>query len=301
MTSDIPPGGIPNVCRLTRQKVRPVVLVAAVVMLRAVPAASQTTLDQSALDARILPQALDRVSQRVDDSQSPQEGDRGSSLLRDIGSDYRRFFTTRDTLRTLGVGLAASLSVRPLDDDIVSSGFNSALPEHDSQGLDKVFEPGRILGGGFVQVGAAFATYGVGSLLDATEVSGLGRDLVRVQLLTQGVTQFLKHTVRRMRPDGSSRTSFPSGHASGTFASAAVLQSHYGWRVGIPAFGVASYVAASRLAHNRHYLSDVVFGAAVGLTAGRTVTFVRGETQFTLSPMVAPGGAGVQVLILRLQ
>ena len=103
-----------------------------------------------------------------------------------------------------------------------------------------------------------------------------------------------------MRPDGSSRSSFPSGHASGTFASATVLQRHYGWKVGIPAFGVASYVAASRLAENKHYLSDVVFGAAIGLTAGRTVTFGMGSTRFEVSPMAARGGAGVQVSVFKL-
>ena len=103
-------------------------------------------------------------------------------------------------------------------------------------------------GSSLVQVGGAFATYGVGSLIRKPGVAALGRDLVRVQLLTQGVTQLLKYSVRRTRPDGSSRSSYPSGHASGTFASATVLQRHYGWKVGIPAFGVASYVAASRLA-----------------------------------------------------
>ena len=123
---------------------------------------------------------------------------------------------------------------------------------------------------------------------------------MRVQFLTQGITQLVKYTARRMRPDGSSRSSFPSGHASGTFASATVLQRHYGWKVGIPAFGVASYVAASRLAENKHYLSDVVFGAAIGLTAGRTVTFGMGSTRFELSPMASQGGAGVQVSVFKL-
>ena len=78
------------------------------------------------------------------------------------------------------------------------------------------------------------------------------------------------------RPDGSSELSYPSGHTSGTFASATVLKRHFGWKVGIPAFSVASYVGASRLALNRHYLSDVVFRAAIGIAAGRTITFSRG-------------------------
>ena len=123
---------------------------------------------------------------------------------------------------------------------------------------------------------------------------------MRAQLLTQGVTQLLKYSVRRTRPDGSSRTSFPSGHASGTFTSATVLQRHYGWKVGIPAFGVASYVAASRIAENKHFLSDVIFGAAIGIAGGRTVTFRKGATRFELAPIAAPGGAGVQVSVFNV-
>ena len=190
--------------------------------------------------------------------------------------------------------------MKPFDERIAKSGFNLELPQNEDGTLDGVFDPGTLLGSSLVQVGGAFATYGVGSLIRKPGVAALGRDLVRVQLLTQGVTQLLKYSVRRTRPDGSSRSSYPSGHASGTFASATVLQRHYGWKVGIPAFGVASYVAASRLAENKHYLSDVILGAAIGITAGRTVTFRKGATRFELSPMAAPGGAGVQVSVLRL-
>ena len=61
---------------------------------------------------------------------------------------------------------------------------------------------------------------------------------------------------------------FPSGHASTTFASASVLEAHFGWKFGVPAYAFATYVAASRLHENRHYLSDVVFGGAIGWPPG---------------------------------
>ena len=66
-----------------------------------------------------------------------------------------------------------------------------------------------------------------------------------------------------------------------------------GWKVGLPAFGVATYVAASRIQEKRHFLSDVAFGAAIGIVAGRTVTIGRGETRFAVAPMATPGGGGV--------
>ena len=72
-----------------------------------------------------------------------------------------------------------------------------------------------------------------------------------------------------------------------------MLQRHFGWKVGIPAYGVASYVAASRLQTNRHYLSDIAFGAALGIVAGHTVTIGRGNARFAVAPVAAPGGGGV--------
>ena len=70
-------------------------------------------------------------------------------------------------------------------------------------------------------------------------------------------------------------------------------QRHFGWKVGIPAYGAASYVAASRLQTNRHYLSDVAFGAALGIVAGRTVTVGHGNARFAVAPVAAPGGGGI--------
>jgi oxepin-CoA hydrolase/3-oxo-5,6-dehydrosuberyl-CoA semialdehyde dehydrogenase len=84
--------------------------------------------------------------------------------------------------------------------------------------------------------------------------------------------------------------SFPSGHAAITFAAATVLQQHLGYRAAIPTYAVASYVAMSRLHDNRHYASDVAFGAALGVVVGRSVTF-HGRN-FYGSPMLVHGGPG---------
>ena len=228
-------------------------------------------------------------------AQGNDEQSQSSSLLRDIGTDLSKFFTSRDTYMVLGLGLGASAALRPLDDNIIASRMNGEL--YQRRGLDSAFESGEILGGALVQFGSAFAAYGVGKIAGHSGMSELGRDLVRVQLLSGGMTQLLKYTVRRTRPDGSNRASFPSGHASGTFATAAVLHRWYGPRVGVPAIAVASYVAASRLSENKHHLSDLAFGAAIGLAAGRVVAVDRGSTRFELTPIAVAGGGGVQVSI----
>ena len=105
---------------------------------------------------------------------------------------------------------------------------------------------------------------------------------------------------RPARTSDGTEFSFPSGHSAATFASATVLQRHFGWKVGVPAFAVASYVAASRVQEKRHFLSDVAFGATLGIIAGRTVTVGRGEARFAVSPMADTGRRGRVVQLGRV-
>lgn len=222
----------------------------------------------------------------------PSRSEPRTTFLRDVAGDVRTIVGSEEHLWTIGLGLGASAGVRPMD-RAVARAFNSELEEGTVQ--DRLFELGEIIGSWKMQVAPAFMLYGLGRLVDAPEMADLGRDLARVQVLSQGLTQIIKRTVRRGRPDGSGRTSFPSGHASGTFATAALLQRRYGWKIGAPAFGVATYVAASRLNANKHFLSDIPFGVALGLVAGRSVRLDRGSIH--IAPVVAPHGAGVQVSV----
>src|SRR6185436_13866001 len=120
-----------------------------------------------------------------------------------------------------------------------------------------------------------------------------GGDIMRAQLLSQLYVQTLKYTVRRERPDQSNNLSFPSGHSASAFATAGVLQRHYGWKVGVPATVVAAYVATARVHDNKHYLSDVIFGAAMGIASERTVTLHAGRYGVTLIPVVGAPRASV--------
>jgi len=82
-------------------------------------------------------------------------------------------------------------------------------------------------------------------------------------------SEALKRIVSRRRPNGN-RYSFPSGHTAGSFALAATLQEIYGKTVGIPAYAMAWFVAATRMNDDKHYLSDVVAGAVLGTVIGRS-------------------------------
>jgi len=207
-----------------------------------------------------------------------------TDLVRDTIGDFRRV-PSGETATWLGVGAAVTFAGHFADRTVTRRLSGAAA-------LDPVFEPGKSIGGARLQLGGALATYAVGKFAGRPRVAQVGADLFRAQVVAQTLTAAVKLSVRRTRPDGS-EFSFPSGHTSITFASATVLQRDLGWKVGLPAFGVATYVAASRIQERRHFLSDVAFGAAIGIVAGRTVTIGRGETRFAVAPMAAPGGGGV--------
>ena len=183
---------------------------------------------------------------RPEFNESPVEHEPTSpNLLRLIGNDFKNLVTTKENLVILGVGLGAAWGASHFDEDVAASGFNSELGG--SVALDHVFESGEIAGAGHTQLAIAIATFGVGKLSASNGVAELGRDLLRAQTVAGSVTFVMKVAVGRERPDGSSNRSFPSGHTSASFATASVLERRYGWRVGVPAYVFAGYVAGSRL------------------------------------------------------
>ena len=222
------------------------------------------------------------------------EGEQEQNPFKLLPRDFKNVFTRKENAYTIGIGLGAAWAASSLDDRIAGSTFNSERYGGTGTALDKTFEPGEMLGSAIVQMGGAFATYGIGKLWPQSDMVYLGRDLIRAQIVTQSLTIGIKTAVGRERPDGTN-WSFPSGHASTSFATATVIQRHYGWHAGIPAYVLAGFVAASRLNEDRHYLSDVVFGAALGVMAGRTVTFQLGKGRFLVTPTAGPGQVGIQL------
>lgn len=101
--------------------------------------------------------------------------------------------------------------------------------------------------------------------------SGWGRMIVSDAFsaaIMAGAVNGLKYSVGRLRPDGSRRNSFPSGHTATAFMTATMLHKEYGWRS--PWFSIGGYTAAavtgiSRILNNRHWLSDVIAGGAIGI------------------------------------
>lgn len=101
------------------------------------------------------------------------------------------------------------------------------------------------------------------------------------------ITEALKRIVREKRPDGSARTSFPSGHATAAFA-AATMQSYYHPKQAPFWYAGATIIAASRVQLNRHYVHDVVAGAAVGYFTSRLE--LRSRRGLLLRPFISDNG-----------
>jgi hypothetical protein len=93
-----------------------------------------------------------------------------------------------------------------------------------------------------------------------------------------GATVFtaLKYTVKEERPDKSDDLSFPSGHTSIAFTNAALLYYEYKdsnlWYAS-SGFLFATATGVLRIANNKHYTSDVLAGAGIGLASGLIVSY----------------------------
>lgn len=192
---------------------------------------------------------------------------------------------------------------------VMASGIGSALVVHSSdddvstwtrsQGTADYARIGDRLGSGWVQGGVALTTYGVGVLTGQRTMTHLGSDLIRAQALNAVLTRGLKFASGRRRPSGGPE-SLPSGHTSASFASAAVLDAHFGWRVGIPAYAVAGFVGWTRVRDNAHWLTDVIVGSAIGVSVGRTVARGHRDGERTWTIVPSAGSSHVAVYVTRI-
>lgn len=111
---------------------------------------------------------------------------------------------------------------------------------------------------------------------------------------TLGVTFALKELVKKERPDHSDNHSFPSMHSSVSFTAASFIQHRYGWKWGIPAYALSTYVAWSRVYGKKHDGWDVAAGAAIGVAS--TYIFTRPFAKrhaLSLSPIAGEGHYGL--------
>ncbi len=251
--------------------------------------------DLSAGNGAIAPR-LRGLSQQQPSPPHPEPQHTGlKALVLETANDFNAFPRRTSTWVILAIGGAAAAAAHPLDDKV-----NARLAGSDAAG--RFFAAGKYIGAAYVQAGTAVALYVVGRYVlphaegqsKTNKVSHLGFDLLRGLIVSQALTQGIKVAVRRDRPTGEC-CAFPSGHSSSAFATASVIERHLGYRGAIPTYAIASYVALSRLHDNRHYLSDVLFGGALGIASGWTVVGRHGRSNYALIPVPVRGGVMVSI------
>jgi membrane-associated phospholipid phosphatase len=179
--------------------------------------------------------------------------------------------------------------------------------------IDYVGRPGAFLIGG--------AVYGLGRLIDSERMADLGLHGSEALLLTEILTRVIKSPAGRARPlvdpdkphdfklgrgfGDRNYQSFPSGHTSVAFAAAAAVTMETatwwpGWKpyIGTAMYGGAALVGLSRMYRNKHWASDVAFGAALGtFTAWKVVQYNHdhpdtGLNRWLLGMSIIPANGG---------
>jgi membrane-associated phospholipid phosphatase len=187
-----------------------------------------------------------------------------------------------------GVVTPKALSIMAVGFVLARLSWNVEDPDRIGRFLDQdlfsVTDVGDIYGDGLFLTAGVLGLSAAGRATRSQRLTAFSSDLTRSLLLSTSATWALKLSVGRRRPSGGPH-SFPSGHTSAAFCIAPVVASHFGWKAAVPAYVLAGFTGIARMEDWRHYLSDVVFGAAIGIAAG---------------DMVAGGGASSLFQYLRL-
>jgi len=157
-----------------------------------------------------------------------------------------------------------------------------------------------------------YAPVAIGILLNISQTPMTHKPLHQAALLlssyvvADALVYHLKKVTNRKRPDSDDRNSFPSQHASMAFIAATWLDKEAGeaspW-IRISGYSLATYVALSRVARNRHYVRDVLMGAAIGLFTTnslywldeRLFTSPKNNSSLSWSPYLSPDFTGINL------
>ena len=121
----------------------------------------------------------------------------------------------------------------------------------------------------------------------------------KAELLTNLIVHGMKTIIPSERPNGGAH-SMPSGHTAQAFLSATILDMEY--RDTSPWISVSGYAAASatgilRMVNNKHWISDVLIGAGIGIFSTKAVYFTHKyrwgkKSNMVILPAIYPNGGG---------
>jgi len=181
-----------------------------------------------------------------------------------LWQDSKDYIQKKENIAILLIGGAASGYVRAVHDDEIEDHFEE---HHHTFGRDFTIALGAIP---ITELGLTGAGYLTGILSENQEMYQVSRSMVEAQALTGIYTMALKLIAQDDSPNGE-YYAWPSGHTSISMTFAAVMDEYYGPLVGWPLYALSGFVMYERMETGEHWASDVVFGAAIGFTVGKTV------------------------------
>lgn len=119
-----------------------------------------------------------------------------------------------------------------------------------------------------------------------------------------GLVNGLKFTTNIIRPDKSTKDSFPSGHTAMAFTGAQIMHEEYGHKniaYSIGGYAIGASTGYLRMVNNRHWVSDVVAGAGIGMLSTKLAykllpwakKKVFKSENLTVLPNYLPKGGGI--------
>ena len=206
-----------------------------------------------------------------------------------IKQDFHNLLTQKN-ISIIGIGIGLAGIAHRWDDNL--DGQAHKLP------IFKVTaDPSNIYGSSFFNLPATLGLYLFARAAKRPQLQAVSSDLLRALLWTQALIGPVKHATRRHRPDRSNRLSFPSGHTANAFAIAGVMHAHYGPRLSVPFYVWSLLVGGARMEDNRHFLSDVIAGAAFGIVVGRLIANTRHAKTIAILPVLYPKGMGLTLTL----
>ena len=147
------------------------------------------------------------------------------------------------------------------------------------------------------------AVLNVGLSLSGLEAKNSRQDRGRIFILGTVIyvatTQGLKYAIDETRPNGTEH-SFPSGHAATAFFGATLLAKEYGenypW-ISVGGYTLAGTTAILRMANNKHWASDVLMGAGIGIASAEIASYLypkiksklnKSKSAWNFEPQIAP-------------
>jgi len=216
------------------------------------------------------------------------------SIPRGVSRGFKHTYAKPENLIILGTAFGADRIIRHnLDGDIRDD------LRYDDTSLAETGDFGSVIGNPALHFGIAGAWYLASVHGQDQENYAKSRTLFQALLVNGLSTMLLKVSMDDEAPNDED-WGWPSGHTSSSMCFAAVMHEYYGWKVGVPLYLLSGYAAATRLEDREHDLSDVVFGAALGLVVGHSV--VQGELPQVAGFYLLPYGgrdAGGLMLVKR--